>query len=155
MTETSRNRSAASLPPRRAILPPRRISAPSSASSASSSEATRRAEAVLLPNGDDVGVVVPWHMPEAFDGVTAAHVQAVRELARGGQYRADPRSPEWIGGAVADVLSLDVESDADRKRIKSILKEWYQKGVLKKAEDRDPEARKKFVYVEPGEWSEA
>src|SRR6516162_3456301 len=45
VTETSRNRRAASLPPPRAILPPRRISARSSASSASSSEATRRAEA--------------------------------------------------------------------------------------------------------------
>src|SRR5262249_45900424 len=45
VTETSRNRSAASFPPPRAILPLWRLSERSSASSASSSKATRRAEA--------------------------------------------------------------------------------------------------------------
>jgi hypothetical protein len=108
---------------------------------------------VPLPNGDDVGVVVPWHFPGAFDGVTPAHMQQVRDLARGGEYRADPRSPEWIGQAVAEVLDLDADTEADSKRIKTILKEWYAKGVLKKVERQD-DARHVRLWVEPGEWTE-
>ena len=110
---------------------------------------------VLLPNGDDVGVIVPWHFPGAFDGVSAAHMQAVRDLARGGKYRADPRADEWIGSAVADVLNLDIENEGDRKRIKTILREWYAKGVIKRTESRDQDSRKRFVFVEPGEWTDA
>jgi hypothetical protein len=107
---------------------------------------------VLLPNGDDVGVIVPWHMPGAFDGVSA-HMQQVRELARGGTYRADPRSPDWIGRAVADVLNVDVDADGDVKRIKTILKSWYGSGALKKIERKD-EARHVRIYVEAGEFVE-
>jgi hypothetical protein len=112
-----------------------------------------RHKSVILPNNDDVGVIVPWHMPGAFDGVTTAHMHQVRELARGGQYRADSRSPEWIGNAVADVLDLDAEGEADRKRIKSILRTWYEAKVLAKVERRG-ENRKMFMFVEPGSWAE-
>jgi hypothetical protein len=108
---------------------------------------------VILPNGDDVGVIVPWRMPGAFDGVTAAHTRQVRDLARDGKHRADPRAEGWIGSAVAVVLDLDAESEADRKRIKVILKEWYRTGVLKKVEKTD-DARHVRLYVEPGEWVE-
>jgi hypothetical protein len=80
-------------------------------------------------------------------------MHAVRNRARGGQYRADPRSPEWIGEAVAEVLSLDAENDGDKKRIKIILKEWYAKDVLRKVE-RQGDNRKVFMFVEPGEWSD-
>jgi RecA-family ATPase len=112
-----------------------------------------RHQSVLLPNGDDVGVVVPWHMPGAFDGVTTAHMQSVRTHARSGKYRADPRSPDWIGGAIADVLDLDVEAEGDVKRIKIILKAWYAEGVLKKVEKRGTD-RHPCMFVEPGEWTE-
>jgi hypothetical protein len=91
-------------------------------------------KSIILPNGDDVGIIVPWHFPGAFDGVTADHMRKVRELARGGQYRADPRADEYIGGAVAEVLDLDVDNEGDTKRIKTILKKWYANGVLRKAE---------------------
>jgi hypothetical protein len=109
-----------------------------------------RHKSVILPNGDDVGVILPWCMPGAFDGVTTAHMQTVRELARGGQYRADARSPEWIGNAIADVLNLDGEIDADHKRVKTILKAWYETGVLRKVERRGDD-RHLYMYVEPGE----
>jgi AAA domain len=120
---------------------------------ASSGSQWFRHVSVILPNGDDVGVVVPWHFPGAFDGVTPAHMQQVRDLARGGDYRADPRSPEWIGTAVAEVLDLDADSEVDSKRIKIILKEWYAKGVLRKVE-RDDEKRRPRLFVEAGEFTE-
>jgi hypothetical protein len=64
-----------------------------------------------VPNGDDVEIIV--HFPGAFEGVTTAHMHAVRELARSGKYRADVRAKEWIGGAVTDVLDLDIENEGD------------------------------------------
>jgi hypothetical protein len=68
-------------------------------------------------------VVVSFKMPGAFDGVTSAHMETIRTMA-GGNYRSDPRSPDWIGHAVAEVLDLDAEND--RPRIKELLKTWYK-----------------------------
>ena len=110
-------------------------------------------KSIILPNGDDVGIVVPWHFPGAFDGVTPDHMRKVRDLARGGQYRADPRADEYIGHAVAEVLDLDSDDEGDAKRIKIILNTWYKKDVLRKVERRD-ETRHLFVFVEPGDWNE-
>jgi AAA domain len=112
-----------------------------------------RHQSIILPNGDDVGIVVSWHFPGAFDGVTAAHMHQVRGLAGSGKYRADHRSPDWIGHAVADVLDLDADDDGERKRIRTVLKEWFSKGVLKKVERKGAD-RHSFVFVEPGEWTE-
>ena len=112
-----------------------------------------RHQSIILPNGDDVGIVVPWHFPGAFDGVTADHVRKVRDLVRGSQYRADPRADEWIGRAVAEVLDLDVDDEGDLKRIKIILNTWLKKGVLRKVERRD-DTRHLFVFVEPGGWND-
>jgi hypothetical protein len=95
-----------------------------------------RHQGVLVPNGDDVGVVQPWHFPGAFDGVTTDHMHRVRELTRDGEYRSDPRAAGWIGSVVADVLGLDIEAEGDRMRIKEVLKGWYAKGVLAKVERR-------------------
>jgi AAA domain-containing protein len=113
-----------------------------------------RHKSVILGNGDDVGVIVPWHFPGAFDGITPAHMHQVRELTRGGEYRAHHQSSDWIGHAIADVLDLDPESDGDRKRIRTILKEWFTKGVLKRVE-RPGRDRHRVTYVEPGEWTES
>lgn len=112
-----------------------------------------RHQSVILPNGDDVGIIVPWRMPGAFDGVTPAHMHQVRTMAGNGSWRADSQSPEWIGGAVAVVLNLDPESDPDRRRVKTILKEWYAKGVLQKVERQDCN-RETRLFVEPGKWTE-
>jgi hypothetical protein len=74
-------------------------------------------------------------------------MEEVRERAASGQYRADPRSDDWIGIVVADVLHLDPEHDA--KRIKAILKTWFANGALRKVERRDSSSRVR-AFVEPG-----
>jgi hypothetical protein len=111
-------------------------------------------KSVILPNGDDVGIVLPWHFPGAFEGVSADHMRKVRDLARSGTYRADSRAEEWIGKAVAEVLDLDPDAGGgDFKRIGIILKRWYKNGVLRKVERQD-ESRQHRVFVEPGDWNE-
>jgi hypothetical protein len=91
-------------------------------------------KSVVLANGDDVGVIAPWRFPAATDDVTEVHRERVQEMARIGSYRVDVRSADWIGRAVAEVLDLD----ADRKRIKLILKNWFDSGALTTKERTGP-----------------
>ena len=102
--------------------------------------------------GDCMGVVVPWRFPQVFDNVTPDHMRAVRDMAREGDYRADPRSPDWIGRAIAEVLDLDTEED--KGRVKAILKAWLNKGVLRVSKHKD-ETRRERSFVVPGEWAES
>jgi hypothetical protein len=112
---------------------------------------------VELPNGsgirpgDSVQALEAWDYPQPFDDVTADDMRWVRERARKGNYRADPRSPEWIGLAVAKHLDLDPE--ADRKKINILLRTWIANGVLA-VETRKDDARHERQYVVPGPWED-
>jgi hypothetical protein len=107
-------------------------------------------KSVRLPNGDDVGVVVPWRAPGVFDNITAEQVEQIRELASGGNYRVDPRAQEWIGGPVADVLRVDIEDEIERENIKAVLKKLYEDGTLKSVSRRNEETRHMRMVVEAG-----
>jgi hypothetical protein len=107
---------------------------------------------VAMPNGDSVGVVISWVLPGVMEGVTTAHMHRVRELVRERRYRKDARSPDWIGGAVAEVLGLDVDTDKDK--LKAVLKTWFANGVLKSESHRDEKKRKAFEFVVPGDWND-
>jgi hypothetical protein len=105
---------------------------------------------IAIGNGDEVATVVPWRFPGAFDNITTAHMEMVRTTARAGTYRESPRSPEWLGYAVADVCHLD--ADIDRKRITELIRVWVGSGVLKvvlrKGADRHP-----YSFIVPGDWT--
>jgi len=108
---------------------------------------------VACANGEDTPTVAAWTYPGAFDSVTAEHMHRVRAMAADGNYRKDSRAKEWIGAAVAEVLSLDLEDRADRKQVKQILKTWFANGVLT-TKNRKDEKRRPRVYVVPGHWAE-
>jgi hypothetical protein len=50
----------------------------------------------------------------------------MREEVRHQKYRYDPRSPDWVGLALAKHLGLDPR--ADRKKLNAILRAWYANG---------------------------
>jgi hypothetical protein len=52
-----------------------------------------------LANGDAVAVASPWSPPDPFKNVTTADMELARKLAATGEYRADMRSPKWLGYA--------------------------------------------------------
>lgn len=105
---------------------------------------------VSLDNGDQVGVACPWKWPELFDGISTRHLIAVQKVVASGEYRADPRSPEWVGHAVAQVLDIDAETS--RKRISKLLREWIANGALEAIEKLDDKSRpRQFVVV--GKWA--
>jgi hypothetical protein len=101
---------------------------------------------VSLDNGDQVGVACPWSWPELFEGISTNHLIAAQKAVAQGDYRADPRSPQWVGIPVGRVLDLDPEKS--RKRISSVLKEWVANGAFDIVEKPDDQSRpRKFVVV--------
>lgn len=102
--------------------------------------------------GDWVGVVTRWKMPGALEGVTASDLRRVQERIHQGEWRENPRAEDWVGKAVAEVLDLDADEPAVRKRILAMLKIWIGSGALKVvngvAKNRH---ERKFVTV--GEWA--
>lgn len=69
---------------------------------------------------------------EAWDAVVRQRypddMRWMREEVRHQKYRYDPRSPDWVGLALAKHRRLDPR--ADRKKLNAILRAWYADGVL-------------------------
>ncbi len=100
--------------------------------------------------GDNMGVVVPWAPPNAFEGVTVEHLRKVQRIVAGGEYKEHAASDPWVGEAVADVLGLDLDSKSDRAKIGALLKTWIGNGALKRVHKRDPKKREDRWFVEVG-----
>lgn len=101
---------------------------------------------VALDNGDQVGVACPWEWPELFEGISTRHLIACQKAAANGEWRADPRSPEWVGVPIAKALDLDPEMH--RKRIARLLAQWLNNGAFEIVEKRDYKGMpRKFVEV--------
>ena len=115
----------------------------------------RRMIGVQIPNGDWVGVAVPFAMPDAFDGVTVRDLIDVqqevhRRCEDGNPPRFSDQTSDWIGNLVADVLRLD--PDEDKPKIKKVVASWIKSGALRKGETIDAKRMKRPV-VEVGEWA--
>jgi hypothetical protein len=103
---------------------------------------------VQLANGDNVGVVERWQLPDAMKGVTVEHLDEVVRRVRVGRYREAPQSADWIGHPIAEVLEADLDDPKDRKRVVSSLKAWIRSGALKVVEERDAERKlRRFVVA--------
>lgn len=108
---------------------------------------------VPLANGDDIGVPEAWKFPGAFDGISVGHMHRARTIASQGNYRKSSQATDWIGKPVAEMLGLDPDDPADRKRVSKILKTWFDNGVLT-TEDRPDENRRPRPFVVPGSWKD-
>jgi AAA domain len=108
----------------------------------------------ILPCGESIGVVAPWQFPDAFASFSANDLPRVRELARTGAYRDDPRSQDWFGKALADMIGADIDDKHDRARVSTMIKTWKKTKVLD-VEMRLDAQRKDRAFIVPGAWSEA
>ncbi|KWV60188.1 hypothetical protein AS156_30070 [Bradyrhizobium macuxiense] len=107
-----------------------------------------------LLNGDLVACASPWAPPDPFKYVTTADMELARTLARTGAYRADRRSPNWFGYALAKQLGLKVTHDGDTDAkdlvsLQAIIKKWLENKVLE-VEQRKDEDRKDRSFIIPG-----
>ncbi len=116
-----------------------------------------RLESIDLGNGaddhpgDNIAVVVPWTLPDAFDGIKESDLYAVQWLVSRGSYRANAQAHEWVGHAVAKALGLEVERD--KARINRLIKTWIANGVLLVELRKEPKTSKSRQYIAVGEWA--
>ena len=99
-----------------------------------------------LANGDAVAVASPFSPPDPFKNVTTADMELARKLAATGEYRADMRSPKWIGYALATHFDLKIvhkgnNDQKDLERLKTIIKTWLSNKVLKIDERKDDDGK--------------
>jgi hypothetical protein len=100
---------------------------------------------------DWIGVVTAWALPGAFDGVETQHLRDVQNLIAGQDWAENSQSSNWAGHAVADVLGLDAEDPAARKRIKTLLRTWIENKVLRKESVHDTRAGRRRTMIRVGE----
>ena len=80
--------------------------------------------------GDWVGVVTDWKLPNALDGLTAAHLQAVQEKIAAGEWAQSVLAGNWAGYGVGEVLGIDPDDEGGRERLKTLLRSWIKSGAL-------------------------
>jgi len=109
-------------------------------------------KSIQIGNGDWVAVAEPWDWPNAFDGVSPT--DAARARAAVGQCerppREDVRSPEWVGYVVGKAIGLSMESNADKSRVKEMVRTWIASGVLALDVMMNPTNRREVRVVVPG-----
>lgn len=108
-------------------------------------------ENVNLPNGDAVGIVVPWAWPDPFSEVSAEDARAVQKAIAEGDWREDQRAKNWAGNAVAQVLGLDLSEKSAKASVRGMLKTWIKNGALKAVSGRDAKRRSR-TFIEVGQW---
>lgn len=103
-----------------------------------------RIDGVDLGNGDDdqagdnIGVVVRWTPPDAFDGLSLQDLYEVQQRLKERDWADNVQASDWAGIAVAEVIGADLESKADKARVKSLLRSWKETGALKVERREDP-----------------
>jgi AAA domain len=108
-----------------------------------------------LINGDMVVVASHWTPPNPFENVTSAHMELARRLAATGDYRADSRSPKWLGYAIAESLSVPVSFRADNEpkdlaRLHAIIKIWLKNKALDVETRKDGDGKdRQFIISGP------
>jgi hypothetical protein len=114
-------------------------------------------ESVELANGnedhddDSVGVVVPWSYSTLTEALPSDIIEQVQNKIRGGEYRYNSQSDDWVGYAIGRICGLDPDDKGQRKKLGQLIRKWVESDVLRKVSrpDKNREWRD-FVEV-PGE----
>jgi hypothetical protein len=91
------------------------------------------------PDGEDsdkIGVVVPWKMPKALDGLTVEHLDKLIAAMGEDLFPVSPRASDWLGYTLARIISVDPEEA--RERLKSILDSYEKSGAIVRTERKNP-----------------
>lgn len=97
--------------------------------------------------GDDVGVVTKWELPNLLDGVTGEDFEKVAAVIRSGRWRKDAQAAQWAGKAVAQALKLNLDNKRDRTKVKTLLEFWLGTGALVEIKGDDAK-RNERTFIE-------
>jgi hypothetical protein len=102
---------------------------------------------VDLPNGDNVGVVLPWTYPsEGTSDLPDTACAAVQAEVAKGEFLSGARSPNWVGHLVTRIFRLDPAAKVGNAVVGRHLAALYTKGVITTAK------KGKVNIVVPGPW---
>ena len=110
-------------------------------------------ESVDLGNGDGlnpsdhVGAAVAWTPPDPFDGIDPRDLYNVQLAIDEGDYRDNVQAKDWAGNIVAEIIGADLSDDAEKERVKSLLKGWKSSGALAVEQRKVNGEDKPFVAV--------
>jgi hypothetical protein len=99
---------------------------------------------------DRVQVAEPWEWPDAFAGTSLTTLREVQRRVKEQPRRCDPRSDDWIGYQIIEVLGLDMTKDAGKARATKMFETWKENGMVVKMED-DQRKMRPFVVVDKEE----
>lgn len=102
---------------------------------------------------DWVAVPEAWTPPDMMEGVTTADLMAVQQAIHTKGYRENSQAAEWAGIAVGRVLGLNASADADKHKLKVLLKAWIGSGALVVGKVKDTRAGRDVSVIEVGEWA--
>lgn len=125
----------------------------------------RRLEGVPLGNGrgltkpqDFAPVVMQWKWPGAEDIVadlTPDQIKMIKVRVDSSEYKEGHRAKNWVGGAIAFALGMDMEDDGTRRRVSAIYKALAKEGHLVKSEEKDHIRREAAVFIRSDEFRAA
>lgn len=116
----------------------------------------RRMIGVEIENGEWIGVCVPYELPNAFEGMSAKDARAVQDEVQkafddGNPLKDSPRSPDWVGVKIAELLQLDLDDKSAKGRVNNIVREWKKTGVLKVENVHDARRGREISIIVVGE----
>lgn len=103
-------------------------------------------------DGDWVGVVTPWAMPGAMEGVSGEQVRKVQDRIAEGEWAESEQANDWAGHAVAEALEINLYAEGSRQRVKTLLRAWIKGGALKVERRRDMKKGRDKPFVIVGTW---
>lgn len=99
---------------------------------------------------DFAPVVTEWQWPSAEDvagDLTEDQRASILAAVSASDYKKSPKAKNWVGGAVAYAVGLDLDDNVQRKRASSLVTALMREGALVEREERDPVRRELAVFV--------
>ncbi len=99
---------------------------------------------------DFAPVVTEWHWPRAEDvagDLTDDQRASILAAVSASDFKKSPKAKNWVGGAVAYAVGLDLDDNVQRKRAASLVSALMREGLLVEQEERDPVRRELAVFV--------
>ncbi|WP_425639932.1 bifunctional DNA primase/polymerase [Agrobacterium radiobacter] len=99
---------------------------------------------------DFAPVVTEWHWPSAEEvagDLTEDQRASILAAVSASDYKKSPKAKNWVGGAVAYAVGLDLDDNVQRKRAASLVTALMREGALVEREERDPVRRELAVFV--------
>lgn len=111
-------------------------------------------EGVLVPNGDYCAVVTRWTPPDPFEGIGPEHAKRVQIAlmdAEPGAWRESPQASNWVGVLIGPIVGIDPTDKGGKARLKGIIRQWVQSGVLRVEHVRDAAKGREVPVIVAGE----